>query len=213
MNRMLYYKNHITESTLLGIWKVEENRADLLSLLHCHKWVQNIHTIKAEFRVLEILSARILIKELTGEEKEVCYNDTGKPFLADKSFYISVSHTRNYVAVAVDKDKPVGLDIEYISEKIRRVRSRLISAGEYIDSNNELIHLLLHWSAKEAMFKFLDAERVDFRKHLFVSKFTPEEEGVFFAKEVRSFKETDFKAHYKAGKEFVMVCIEEDQKP
>jgi phosphopantetheinyl transferase len=208
---MLYYKNHITESTLLGIWKVEENRTDLLDLLCRHEWIRNIHTLKAESRVLEILSARILIKELTGEEKEVCYNDTGKPFLADKSFHISVSHTKKYVAVAINKEKPVGLDIEYISEKIKRVQSRLMSADEYIDSNNELVHLLLHWSAKEAMFKFLDAESVDFLKHLFVSKFTPQEEGTFSAKEVRSPKEIDFKAHYKAGKEFVMVCVEEEK--
>jgi phosphopantetheinyl transferase len=209
---MLYYKNHITESTLLGIWKVEENRTDLLSLLHCHEWIRNIYAIKAESRVLEILSARILIKELAGEEKEVCYNDTGKPFLADKSFYISVSHTRGYVAVAINKEKPVGLDIEYISEKIRRVQSRLISANEYIDSNNEPVHLLLHWSAKEAMFKFLDAGGVDFRRHLFVSKFTPEEEGTFSAKEFRTSKEIDFKACYKIDNEFVIVCVEEDDR-
>lgn len=211
---MLYFKNYITDSTLLGIWKVEEDRQGLLSLLSCHKWIQNIYAVKSESRVLEILSARVLIKELTGEEKEVCYNKTGKPFLTDDSYHISVSHTKKYVAVVINKEKPVGLDIEYISEKIRRVQSRLIGAGEYIDPDNELVHLLLHWSAKEAMFKFLDAEGVDFRKHLFISKFTPEEEGSFFAKEVRSSREIDFKAYYKVGKEFVMVCIEEvNQKP
>lgn len=195
---------------MLGIWKVEEDREGLLSLLRRHEWIQNIYPIKAESRVLEILSARILIKELTGEEKEVYYNDTGKPFLADKSFYISVSHTRGYVSVAINKEKPIGLDIEYISEKIRRVQSRLISEHEYIDRDNELVHLLLHWSAKEAMFKFLDAEGVDFRRHLFVSKFTPQKEGTFSAKEVRSSGEIDFKAYYRVGKEFVMVCIEEE---
>ncbi|NDV95688.1 hypothetical protein D0T84_12295 [Dysgonomonas sp. 521] len=211
---MLYFKNYITDSTLLGIWIVEEDRQGLLSLLSRHDWIQNIYTVRSESRVLEILSARVLIKELTGEEKEVYYNKSGKPFLADDSYYISVSHTKKYVAVAINKEKPVGLDIEYISEKIRRVQSRLVGEGEYIDSGNELAHLLLHWSAKEAMFKFLDAEGVDFRKHLFVSKFTPQEEGIFSAKEVRSSKEIDFKAYYKVGKEFVMVCIEEeDQKP
>jgi len=207
---MLYYKNHITKSTLLGIWKIEESRADLLSLLQQHEWIQNIYEIKAESRVLEILSARMLIKELTGEEKKVNYNDTGKPFLADNSYHISVSHTRGYVAVVLNKEKPIGLDIEYISEKIRRVQSRLIATDEFIDKDNELIHLLLHWSAKEAMFKFLDTEGVDFRQHLLISKFIPGNEGTFSAKEMRSSKEIDFKAYYKVGKEFVMVCIEEE---
>ncbi|MFV0417255.1 MAG: 4'-phosphopantetheinyl transferase family protein [Dysgonomonas sp.] len=207
---MLYAKEYITESTLIGIWKIEESRDKLLSLLSHHEWIQNIHTIKSESRVLEILSARILIKKLTGEEKEVYYNDSGKPFLVDQSYHISVSHTKNYVAVAINEEKHIGLDIEYISEKIKRVRSRVIASTEYIDKENELIHLLLHWSAKEAMFKFLDVEGVDFLNNLFVSSFTPEKEGSFMASETRTENQHNFKAHYKVGEEFVMVCLEAD---
>lgn len=149
---MLYLKEYITASTFVGIWKIEESRDELLSFLSCHEWIQNIYSIKSESRVLEILCARILMKELMGEEKEVYYNQSGKPFLTDKSYHISVSHTKGYVAVAVNQVKHMGLDIEQISEKIRRVQSRLIAGSEYIDKENELIHLLLHWSAKEAMF-------------------------------------------------------------
>lgn len=207
---MLYAKEHITESTLIGIWKIEESRDELLSLLSHHEWIKNIYAIKSESRVLEILSARILIKELTREEKEVYYNDSGKPFLVDQSYHISVSHTENYVAVVIDKEKHLGLDIEYISEKIKRVRSRVIASNEYIDKENELVHLLLHWSAKEAMFKFIDVEGVDFLKHLFVCSFTPRKEGSFKAAEIRTKNQHNFKAYYKVGEEFVMVCLEAD---
>lgn len=207
---MLYFKNYITDSTLLGIWKVDENQTELLSLLSHHEWIQNIYSIRSESRALEILSARILIKELTGEEKQVQYSNTGKPFLIDQSYHISVSHTKKYVAVVINKERPIGLDIEYISEKIRRVQSRIISTNEYIDSGNELVHLLLHWSAKEAMFKFLDEEGVDFRQNLFVSKFIPQQEGTFSAFETRTNQNIHFNAYYKVGNEFVMVCIEEE---
>ncbi|MDR2954054.1 MAG: 4'-phosphopantetheinyl transferase superfamily protein [Prevotella sp.] len=205
---MLYSKGYITPSTLIGIWKIEESRDDLLSLLQYHEWVQNIYPIKSESRVLEILSARILIKELIGEEKEVYYNNTGKPFLSDESYHISVSHTKGYVAVAVNKENAIGLDIEHISEKIRRVRSRVIGEDEYIDEKNELIHLLLHWSAKEAMFKFIDAEGVDFLHHLFVDRFTPDNAGMFKASEKRTDKNLRFNAYYQVERDFVMVCLE-----
>ena len=59
------------------------------------------------------------------------------------------------------------------------------------------------------MFKYLDTEGVDFRKNLFVSKFTPEEKGTFNTRETRSPQHTEFKAYYKVEKEFVLVCIEE----
>ena len=211
---MLYLIENIFDSTSVAIWKIEESRDELLSLLSHHEWVQNIYSIKSESRVLEILCARILMKELMGEEKEVYYNQSGKPFLADKSHHISVSHTKGYVAVAVNKIKHVGLDIEQISEKIRRVQSRLIAEGEYIDKDNELIHLLLHWSAKEAMFKFIDVEGVNFLNHLFVDRFTPSRNsGTFRASETRTDKAYEFNAYYKINKYFVLVCLEADDCP
>lgn len=205
---MLYLKEYITESTLIGVWKIEESREQLLAMLSCREWILHISAIKSESRVLEILAARILMKELIGEEKEVYYAESGKPFLTDKSFHISVSHTKGYVAVAVNKEKEIGLDIEQVSEKIRRVQSRIVSDKEYIDPQNELIHLLLHWSAKEAMFKFIDREGVNFLDNLFVDKFTPEGKGYFYASETRTEEQNHFKAYYQIEKEFIIVCLE-----
>ncbi|MDR1090119.1 MAG: hypothetical protein LBL79_03510 [Prevotella sp.] len=205
---MLYSREYITESTLLGIWKTEETRDELLSMLCHHEWIQNIYSIKSESRVLEILAARVLLKELLGEEKEICYNSSGKPFLTDGSYHISVSHTRGYVGVALNKDKFPGLDLEQISGKIFRVRSRLISSHEYIDRDNELIHLLLHWSAKEAMIKFLDVEGIDIRRHLFVDRFIPRQKGCFPASESRTETHYQFDVYYRVEKDFVVVCLE-----
>ncbi|MBD8388156.1 4'-phosphopantetheinyl transferase superfamily protein [Dysgonomonas sp. BGC7] len=207
---MLYLKEYITESTCIGIWKMDESVEELLSAISHAEWIQNIYSIKSETRIKEVLSARLLIKELAGEEKEVYYNDSGKPFLADRSYHISVSHTKGYVAVAFNAEKEIGLDIELISEKIRRVKSRLISASEYIDENNDLIHLLLHWSAKEAMFKFIDVSGVNFLDHLFVGAFTPEQEGAFRASERRTNAKHEFHAFYRVEKDFVLVCLEAD---
>jgi len=208
---MLYKKENITATTSVAIWKVEESREELLKQLSHHEWFDIINSIKSESRVLEILCARILMRELMGEEKEVYYNNSGKPFLTDGSYHISVSHTRGYVAVAVNRSKEIGLDIEQISEKVKRVRSRLISDGEYIDEGNELTHLLLHWSAKEAMFKFIDAEGVDFLKNLFVEKFIPSQsKGSFQASENRTGTAYNFNAYYRIDKDFVLVCLEAD---
>lgn len=208
---MLYSKEYITESTLLGIWKIEETREELLSMLQHHEWIQSIYTIKSESRILEILAARVLFKELLGEEKEIYYNSSGKPFLTDKSYHISVSHTKGYVGVVLNKEKFVGLDLEQISDKIFRVRERLISPYEYIDKDNELIHLLLHWSAKEAMIKFLDIDGIDIRRHLFIDKFIPREKGHFPAAESRTETHYQFDVYYQMEKDFVVVCLEANE--
>lgn len=90
-----------------------------------------------------------------------------------------------------------------------RVQNRVIGKGEYIDKDNELAHLLLHWSAKEAMFKFLDADSIDFREHLFVGQFIPGQKGIFEASEYRTGSGHQFTAYYKVEPDFVMVCLEE----
>lgn len=204
---MLYYREYISGQTLLGVWKITESKDDLLSFLDDHEHLDEILNIKSQTRILEMLAVRVLLKELLGEEKKIYYLPSGKPLLEDHSYHISISHTKGYVTVALNKSSLVGLDIEYISDKILRVKDRVISVGEYIDSENEVLHLLLHWSAKEAMFKFLDTESVDFREHLFVEKFSFAKEGVFSARELRTSFKHVFKAHYKVDEDFVLVCL------
>ena len=204
---MLYSKEYISDTTLLGIWKIEETKDELLSLLDNKQDLIDILSIKSEARILEMLASRILMKEMLGEEKKLSYYPSGKPFLADSTSHISISHSKKYVAVVLDKTKPVAVDIEQISDKVKRVRSRVVSAREYIDSNNELIHLLLHWSAKESMFKYIDEEGVNFIGHLYVHKFIPQNTGAFNASESRTKNGHQFDAWYKVEEEFVLVCI------
>lgn len=204
---MLYCKKYISETSLLGIWQIDESKDELLSLLDDKDSLDAILSLKSEIRVLEMLAGRVLLKELLGEEKRICYTPSGKPYLEDASFHISISHTKKYVGVVVDAINPLGLDLEQIGDKIKRVRSRVVSDREYIDPDNEVVHLLLHWSAKEAMFKHMDEEGVNFLNHLFVEPFNPERTGYFSASETRTDKKTRFDAYYEVKEEFVLVCV------
>ena len=67
----------------------------------------------AAHRRLEWLAVRVLLYTLSGEEKEIAYHPSGKPYLADDSASISISHTKGYVAVALGlPGREVGVDIE-----------------------------------------------------------------------------------------------------
>lgn len=204
---MLYLRKYISESTLLGVWKIDESKDELLSSLDDHEHLDEILSMKSQSRILEMLAVRVLLKTLLNEEKKIGYLPSGKPYLIDHSYNISISHTRGYVTVALDRYHLIGLDIEHVSEKILKVKDRLLSEGEYIHQEDELVHLLLHWSAKEAMFKFLDAEGVDFKYHLFVDAFIPEDRGMFTASETRTNEMHRFDAYYWVRENFVLVCL------
>lgn len=204
---MLYRKEYISETTLLAIWKIEETKDELLALLQSRSDLSNVLSIKSQSRILEVLAARLLLKELLGVEKPVSYYPSGKPYFADDSFHISISHSKKYVAIVLDKTKHVAVDIEQISDKIKRVKERVVSDNEYIDPDNEVVHLLLHWSAKEAMFKYIDQEGVNFIEHLHVSKFIPQSIGLFKSSESRTDNNCRFDAYYESNNEFVLVCL------
>lgn len=167
---------------LLGIKKITNNREDLLQKLSENQQkeaLSQISDMRSEKRVVEWLSTRVLIAELLEKDVSIFNTDNGRPYLSDESCNISISHTKGYVAILLSKKYRVGIDIESISDRIYRIKERFVSDKEFIDPNHSLIHLLLHWSAKETMFKLLHEEQVDFKDHLFVHPFTPAQKGLF----------------------------------
>lgn len=192
-----------------GIWRADESLDELLALLpHPEQYVPGIQRFTAEHRRREWLAVRVLLYVLTGEEKEIAYTPVGKPFLVDGTASISISHTRGYVAVLLGpRNREVGIDIEQYGERVRKVASRFMREDEVPASfrDTDTWSLLLHWSAKETMFKCMNASEVDFRKHLCIFPFQVAEQGVFSAQEYRTTENRHFTIHYYLFPDFVLT--------
>ncbi len=198
------------DDLIWGIRKIEKSSEEMLNLLDKKEfYLSHIQKITSEDRKKEWLTVRILLKELLGEEKEILHTETGRPYLTDVSFQISISHTKGYVAVALSRKNNVGIDIEYISPRIKRISSRFMSKEEIttIHPENKIIHLLLHWSAKESMFKALNEQNVDFRGCLHIQPFVPQmnEMSSFDAFETKTEKQNRFLIHYVATEDYVLT--------
>ena len=195
---------------LWGIRKIRETSDELLNLLDKKDWyLPHICQMNLENRKKEWLAVRVLLKELSGDEKEIAYTEQGKPYLVDNSFQISISHTKEYVAVALSKQHTVGIDIEYISPRIQKISSKFMNEVEIagISSENEIIHLLLHWSAKESMYKTLNEQYVDFREFLHIQPFVPEMNVLssFNAFETKTQNRHRFVIYYSATEDYVFT--------
>ncbi|MDR1369788.1 MAG: 4'-phosphopantetheinyl transferase superfamily protein [Dysgonamonadaceae bacterium] len=208
MNKQATYPD-----TIWGVREITGTSEELLSRLEKKElYFPVIEQIKLEKRKKEWLTVRLLLKDLLGEEKEVGYDASGKPFLKDDSFHISISHTSGYVAVILNPTHPVGIDIEQITSQVMRIRNRFLSKSEndYISEKEELIHLLLHWSAKETMFKALGEENVIFNEQLHICPFEPETRvlSTFSSFESRTCRKTEFLIHYVVNSEYVLTFTE-----
>jgi len=192
----------------VAVWKVDETVEQLRSMFHQFSvYEEGYARFSAEKRKQEWLAVRVLLKEMLGEEKNIAYLPSGKPYLEDGSMHVSFSHTHGYVAVALHPFAEVGVDIEQYGTRVLRVASRFIREDEKVSiaSGDEIVGLLLHWSAKETMFKLMDDEAVDFIDHLHVLPFELQDKGVFEACEYRSGKEQKFFIHYDTHPDYVLT--------
>ena len=210
---MPLYRKYQQGDLTVAVWKVDETVEQLCSMFHQFSiYEESFARFSAEKRKQEWLAVRVLLKEILGEEKRIAYLPSGKPYLEDGSMHVSFSHTHGYVAVALHPFAEVGVDIEQYGTRVQRVASRFIREDEKVSiaSGDEIVGLLLHWSAKETMFKLMDDQGVDFIDHLRVLPFQHEESGTFKACEYRSDKEMEFLIHYDTHPDYVLTfaCLE-----
>ena len=195
----------------LAVVPLQEDSESLLSRLSFKERYLPVIERMTEKRKQEWLSIRVLLKELLGEEKEILYNSFGKPYLSDNSFHISISHTKGYAALIINKENEVAIDIEKIAPRVENIRKRFVNEEEEkaLSQSNEIIHLLLYWSAKESLFKRLGVENVDFKMHLHIQPFEPilEEWSDFEAYETRTKYQNCFKIKYFVHEDYVLTYI------
>jgi 4'-phosphopantetheinyl transferase EntD len=207
LNFTVFHQNQ----NIVTVVPLQEDSESLLSRLSFKdKYLPTIERM-TENRKREWLTIRVLLKELLGEEKVILYNSLGKPYLSDNSFHISISHTKGFAALILNKENDVAIDIEKISSKVENVQKRFVNEEEEkaLSQTNERIHLLLYWSAKESLFKLINEENVDFKTHLHIQPFEPllGEWSSFEAYETRTKHQNRFKIKYFVHNDYVLTSI------
>ncbi|WP_316742588.1 4'-phosphopantetheinyl transferase family protein [Pedobacter antarcticus] len=174
------YKHEIDEQTILAVWKIEEQEQELIAGLQLKQHeLDFIASLNKGKRLLHWLSTRLLLRTLlnTSAYIDVRMDDHGKPFLADSSFQISLSHSYDYAAVMIGRTKSVGVDIELIKPKIQSIKQKFLSSTELGELNLEINSLYICWCAKEAIYKWYGKKGLEFRKHIRLLPFTPSDQG------------------------------------
>lgn len=192
-----------------GIWKMdEETDADFEPTLG----VPLVTAVRQQFpnsphRRMERLCTRALLQCLTGLTG-VEYHPTGRPYLTGDYRHISISHTKGYAAVVVSTER-TGIDIECYSDRVARVAPHFMRSDEqalpYLGT--DVWSLLLHWSAKETLYKFLDIEGTNLKRHLRISPFIPQRQGIMQAREFRTPQCQAVQISYRIYPDFVLTMI------
>ena len=172
--------DHFDCGCQLGIWKITENLDTLLSKITLtREELEMLDRFTHNPRKIEWLSVRVLLKAMTGTELSIYYNGNRKPFIKDNSYYISISHSRDLTSILLSRDKKVGIDLEYMSHRIRSIAQKFINDKDEItaDEEHKKYHMYIHWCAKETLYKICVKQDINFKDNLTIEPFQPLESG------------------------------------
>ena len=197
------------EDARLLVWDLTESVDDLKDqLILIESDIIEFDKIISDKRKLEFLGIRVALKTLLEKEIQIDYDGEGKPHLSDKSYHISVSHTNNWIAVMVHPSRKVGIDIECPTEKIQKLYKRFLSETEQHDLSDGKDNgkLLIAWSAKEALYKIIGKEAIDFAKQLRIFPFEVHSSGEIKAQHLPS--KLFYHLHYNQTDKYTLVyCL------
>ena len=160
----------------LGMWKAEENEKYFLDRLNIYENEQEIlNSISHPLKRLEWLSSRLCLKELLkiNYKVESLNENTGKPYLSDRSHHISYSHSNLFAGAIASHDIPVAIDLEDRSKK-RNPRTRFLfmhpSELEFYEELGDHRLFFLIWSSKETLYKMWANKGLIFKENLLINR-------------------------------------------
>jgi phosphopantetheine--protein transferase-like protein len=207
----LYLKKELEDKTRIGVWQVTETEEELKALSSVPSdELEEISFIRSESLRRQKLAVRALLDEMFEDKVYLSHHDNGKPYIENSVTNISITHTEKYVAVILNDNDDVGIDIESLARDFSSVEKKALSEDEIDDLPDEKRNeqLAIYWCAKEAIFKLLSLYSVDFAEQIEVDRFRYRGEGELEATFVdKDDDEQEFNLEYMTFDRHVLVWV------
>ncbi|HWW42344.1 4'-phosphopantetheinyl transferase family protein [Pedobacter sp.] len=197
----IVFNKNIDDQTMLSVWKIEESEEQLIAGLQLKQHeLDFISSLSNGKRLLHWLSTRLLLRTMlqTTEYIDCRMDDHGKPYLVNIDYEISLSHSFDYAAVMISRNKKVGVDIELIKDKIHKIEQKFLSVEELEqnDLNRSTEGLYVCWCVKEAIYKWNGRKGLELKKDMYIESFPLQEEGQLRAFVSLADERKELTAHY-----------------
>ncbi len=154
----LHFYKRIDHFYELAVWKIVEQESFFISrLLFTAADEKRLSEFQNPTRRLEWLATRYLIRYLLNPPDliEMGAKENRKPFISNLKSHVSISHCRGFAAVMVSDEMQVGVDIEGIHPRIKKIAHKFVNEVEeqMVAEGDEVEKLSAFWSLKESVFK------------------------------------------------------------
>lgn len=207
----LYLRKKLENKAEIAVWQVTETEEELMNLVSVpNDELEEISLFRSESQRRQKLAVRALINEMFEEKMYLNHHDNGKPYLENCVTNISITHTEKYVAIIIHDEEEVGIDVESLDRDFSAVEKKALSEDEIDDLDDEKKNeqLAIYWCAKEAIYKRMSQNRVDFAEQIEVEKFNLRKEGELEATFIHKDEyEEEFELEYLIFDRHVLVWL------
>ena len=207
----LYLRKTLDNKAEVSVWQITETEQELIDLGSVPTdEMEEIALIRSEAQRKQKLAVRALLNEVFEDKMYLNHHDNGKPYLENCITNISITHTDKYVAIITHDEDDLGIDIESLDRDFSAVEKKALSEDEIedLDDDRRNEQLAIYWCAKEAIFKRMSQNRVDFSEQIEVAKFSPKGEGELEATFIhKDGYEEDFELEYITFDRHVLVWV------
>lgn len=204
---MPVFETFTINSSKIGIWKINETIDEFWHLAENLLTVDeklNVESFTSISRKKEFIAVRLIANILNQNlPLKINYDKFGKP--SADSIFIGISHTENFAAVVLNKDKQVSIDIEKYSEKAQKIAKKFLSEIEIKEFDiSEPKFATLLWSVKETVFKYYAKKNLPFATQINILPAEIKQNGTL---KVILKQQTELEVNYKFYQEFVLSFI------
>ena len=207
----LYLRKRLDNKAEIAVWQITETEQELMAITSVPTdELEEIQLFRQESHRKQKLAVRALINEVFEEKMYLNHHDNGKPYLENCATTISITHTDKYVAIIIHDDEEVGIDIESLDRDFAAVEKKALSEDEIddLDDDKKNEQLAIYWCAKEAIFKRMSQNRVNFAEQIEVEKFNLKKEGELEATFIHKDEhEEEFELEYMMFDRHVLVWL------
>lgn len=208
----LYSRKKLDDGAEISIWEITEDEDELQRICSPipNDELEELTLIKSAARRKEKLCERALLNVMFPEKEYLGHHDNGKPYIQNSLIEISISHTSRFVAIIAHPEDAVGIDIESLDRDFSAVEKKALSEEELDDlsEKNHNLQLAIYWCAKEAIFKRMSMNGVDFAEQIELDRFTPRNDGELDATFIyKDGEEEEFELSYEVFENHVMVWL------
>ncbi len=210
----LYRREQLDNGAEICIWEISEDEDALREM--CvpipSDELEELQITKSSARRKEKLAVRALLNTMFPEKLYLGHHDNGRPYLQNSAVEISITHCPRFVAIISHPEDCVGIDIESLDRDFSAVEKKALNEEEIDDlrDRDHNLQLAIYWCAKEAIYKRMSRNGVDFSEQIIIDKFTPKDEGELEATFIHEDgEEEEFTLSYEVFDGHVMVWLVE----